>query len=89
MAAEHDLHRAFGWEALDALLSIPGVQTYASQHLERLLDNCRSAYVISGEGPMLTEMELQAGLLDVPDYAALFERCEREVLRPRFAARGI
>lgn len=85
------VHRAFGWEVLEALIALDpqGVPAFASTRIEGLIAAARRAYVVEGAMPRLAPEERGAGLIDLEDYARIFEDCVRDSICPRFAALGI
>lgn len=84
-------HRAFGWDALDALLELDagGVRSRSAAVLPGMLDEVRRAYVEVPAHPPLTGEEREAGLISGDTYAAVATATLREELAPRFARRGI
>ena len=84
-------HRAVGWAARDALLALDpaGVRAVAAARLGRLIGAVRRAYVLDAAAVPLTPDERAAGLLDLDDYARIFEDCLQAVILPRFARQGI
>ena len=85
------VHRAFGWDVLEALtITDPdGVPAFASARIEGLIAAARRAYVVEIAMPPLQAEERAAGLIDLEDYARIFEDCVRDSILPRFAALGI
>lgn len=85
------VHRAFGWDVLEALTTLDptGVPEFASARIEGLIGAARRAYVVEVGMPRLEPEERAAGLIDLEDYARIFEDCVRDSIRPRFAALGI
>ncbi len=87
--ADEAVHRAFGWDALDALIAIdPGVREWAEARLPGLRATF-DGYRAPPDAPPLTEAERACGLLDNAEYGALFARTWAEDVAPRFARRGI
>jgi hypothetical protein len=87
--ADEAAHRAFGWDALDAILGIdPAVAPWLSERLPRLKGTF-AGYAAPPDAPALTEDERACGLLEHAEYAALFARTWAEDVAPRFARRGI
>lgn len=84
-------HRAFGWDALDALIALDpvGVRQRAPTVLPAILDGYLAAYAAEVPHPPLTDDERAVGLLDAASYARIVRRALREDVGPRFAARGI
>jgi hypothetical protein len=85
------VHRAFGWQALDVLLSYdePGVQQRAASALPSLLSWFEQAYASSVGAPPLTAEERACGLISGEEYAAIYRTCLQDQIRPRFRKRGI
>lgn len=87
--ADEAVHRAFGWDALDALLALdPGVRPWSEARLPALLATF-AGYRDPPEAPPLTAAERACGLLDNAAYGELFARTWAEDIAPRFARRGI
>lgn len=83
------VHRALGWELLDALLELePGVRDLAEARLPALLQRF-AAYRDPPGAPPLTDEERACGLLDNAEYDEIFARTFAEDLQPRFARRGV
>lgn len=84
-------HRAFGWDALDALLDIdpPGVRARVTDRLPTALQAFETAYGRAPNGPPLTPAERAAGLLDGASYRAAYGLALVRDIRPRLARRGI
>lgn len=86
------VHRAFGWDALEALLALDpaGVPPFMARRLPEALAGCRRAYVLPhGTQTRLTTEERGAGLIDLDEYESIVEACLRESVLPRFARLGI
>ena len=85
------VHRAFGWEALDALIEIDpdGVRARVEAALPRWLVGFRKAYGEVGGGVPLSEEERAAGLLPAEGYRRIWAETVHNELAPRFARRGI
>ncbi|MES2640649.1 MAG: ferritin-like domain-containing protein [Myxococcota bacterium] len=87
--SDEAVHRAFGWDALDALLALdPGVRGWAEARLPALVASF-DGYRAPPDAPPLTDAERACGLLDNAAYGALFARTWAEDVAPRFARRGI
>lgn len=87
--ADEARHRAFGWEALDALLAMePALGPWLEQGFPVLLASFRG-YREPPEAPPLSAEERACGLLDHGRYAEIVERCLEEEVRPRLRRRGI
>lgn len=87
--ADEAAHRAFGWEALDALIALdPGVPAWVEERLPAFLDSFRG-YSQPPEAPPLEPEERACGLLDNEEYAVLFAQTLAADIVPRFARRGI
>lgn len=83
------VHRAFGWDLLDALITLDsGVPAYAAARLPALTPGF-DGYRDPPDAPPLSAAERACGLLDHTTYATLFARTWEEEIRPRFARRGI
>lgn len=87
--ADEAVHRAFGWEVLDALITIdPAVVGFATMQLPTLLQGFRG-YADPPDAPALTGLERGCGLLDNTEYGRIFAGTLQEELVPRFTRRGI
>lgn len=87
--ADEAAHRAFGWEALDALIALDaGVPAWVEARLPALLASFQG-YQHPPDAPPLTEHERGAGLLENAEYGVLFARTLAEDIGPRFASRGV
>ncbi len=87
--ADEAAHRAFGWDALDALIALdPGVRPWTEARLPALRATF-AAYEAPPDAPPLTDAERACGLLDNAEYGALFARTWAEDIAPRFARRDI
>jgi hypothetical protein len=87
--ADEAIHRAFGWDALDALIAIdPAVRGFAAARLPALRAHF-DGYAEPPDAPPLTDEERRCGLLDNAEYGLLFARAWSEDVLPRFARRGI
>lgn len=84
-------HRAFGWDALDALLAIdgPGVRARVAQRLPGALRAFAIAYGEVPDGPPLTPAERAAGLLGGAAYRDAHDRALADDIGPRLVRRGI
>lgn len=85
------IHRQFGWDALDVLLSLDParVRPRVQASVPALLAAFRDAYAPDGSADPLTDEERSAGLLDLDDYRRCFGETLRDDVVPRFARRGI
>lgn len=85
------VHRAFGWDALDALLALDpdGVRARATARFPTFLESYRRAYHDLPDRPPPTEAERAASLLPIATYRAVFRATVDETILPRLAARGI
>jgi len=85
------VHRAFGWESLDVLLTYdaPGVRQRAAEQVPDMLAWFHHAYASHEGAPPLTEDERTAGMISGTEYAEIYRTCLAEQIRPRFAKRGI
>ena len=86
------VHRAFGWDALDALLELDpeGVPPFMANHLPEALEGCRRAYIVPPDAqPALHPEERAAGLIDLDEYRQIVEVCVQDTILPRFARLGI
>lgn len=87
--SDEAVHRAFGWDALDALIAIdPGVAPFVTDALPTLRASF-DGYAAPPDAPALTDDERACGLLDHASYAALFAAVWTDDIAPRFARRGI
>jgi hypothetical protein len=85
------VHRAFGWDTLDELLERlgePGA-AFARDQVGGWLDWIATSYRVSPDAPALAPGEAQWGLIESPEYARIAQDCVDDVVRPRFAARGL
>ncbi len=86
------VHRAFGWDALDALIAVhgEGVRARVRASLPEVLSAFRAAYAAEGAvGGVWSDAERAAGLLDLAQYRSVFWDTVRGDLRRRFARREI
>ena len=87
--ADEAVHRAFGWDALDALIDLdPAVAPFVSAALPELRATF-AGYAAPPDAPPLSVEERACGLIDHADYAALFAQVWTEDIAVRFARRGI
>jgi hypothetical protein len=87
--ADEAVHRAFGWDALDALLALdPTIAPFVAAALPELRSSF-AGYAAPPDAPQLTTEERGCGLIDHADYAALFAQVWADDIAPRFARRGI
>lgn len=85
------VHRQFGWDALDALLTLDpdGVRARIAAHLpDRLADYQRAYHDLPDASPLAPE-ERSAGLLPHATYRAVFRDTVSGVILPRLRARDI
>lgn len=85
------VHRAFGWQSLDILLTYDadGVRRRAAAKLPALLGWYARAYAGHPASQAITDEERAAGLLSGAEYAEIYRTCVDEQIRPRFHKRGI
>lgn len=87
--ADEAAHRAFGWDALDALLALdPAVAGFVEAELPAMKRSF-GGYAAPPDAPPLDPGERACGLIDHADYARLFAEVWRDDIAPRFARRGI
>lgn len=85
------VHRAFGWDALDALIERDpeAVRQRVSAKLPAWLRSYAQGYgTLRPTVPMEAE-ELAVGLIPIERYVAVFQRCLTDDMAPRFNRRGI
>lgn len=83
------VHRAFGWDALDALLALaPTLREHVTAALTGHLASF-AAYADPPPAPALTEEERACGLLEHAEYAELVHATWTDDIAPRFVRRGI
>jgi hypothetical protein len=84
-------HRAFGWDALDALLDIDpdGVRARIRARLPAWLASFERGYGTPRPSDPLLPEEREAGLLAMEDYVRIWRRAVAEDVMPRFAKRGV
>lgn len=83
------VHRAFGWEALDALLALePALRSRLKEGLSAMVEGF-SGYAAPPEAPPLTPEERACGLLDHWEYGQLYAQTWSKDLAPRFEKRGL
>lgn len=85
------VHRAFGWDALDALLAMDpaGVASRVEAWLPSFVEGYRRAYRDVPATEPLTEDELACGLLSLDDYARIHDETLARVIGPRLVDRGL
>jgi len=85
------VHRAFGWEMLDVLVSIEpqGVRARVQQRLPHWLEAYAQAYAQQPDKAELTDLERAAGMISHSEYARIFHETVSETLVPWFGQRGI
>jgi hypothetical protein len=84
------VHRAFGWDALDALLAIDpvGVRERLTASWPRWIADFRRSYGVAVDGVPLSPDEIAAGLLPSSAYVAIFEETTADI-RGRLQRRDI
>ncbi len=83
------VHRAFGWDALDALLELaPTLREHVTIVLPGHVASF-DGYANPRAAPPLTDEERGCGLLDHAEYAELFQSTWTGDIAPRFVRRGI
>ncbi len=83
------VHRAFGWDALDALLELaPTLREHVGIALPGHLATF-AGYANPPSAPALTDDERACGLLDNAEYAELYHSTWTLDIAPRFARRGM
>ena len=88
---DESIHRAFGWDALDALLRLDadGVRQRVSAQLPDLIAGFERSYAgAPGDGRLL-DSERAAGLISLSEYAQVFWDTLEGDIRRRFETRGI
>ena len=85
------VHRAFGWDTLDALLDADegGVREFVQARLPDHVKRFQRAYAPEVDGVPLTEQERCCGLMDLRDYREVWVQTYEEDVVRRFARRGI
>ena len=85
------IHRAFGWDALDALIEMDpvGVRSRVSSELPALLEGFEQSYAFAPTLDTLSDEERSMGLLSLADYAEVFWVTARGDISKRYGARGI
>ncbi len=85
------VHRAFGWDALDALIEHDpdGVRARITAALPGWLRGFRDGYGTLRPQDPLTEEERAAGLLPIERYVAVHHGCLATEIGPWLARRGI
>ena len=85
------VHRAFGWQALDALLEVdgPGVRSLVESALPATLDHFVRAYGTVTSTEPLSADERAAGLLSAETYRLVFHRAWTKDIRARFHRRAV
>ena len=88
---DESVHRAFGWDALDALIEHDpeGVRGRVASKIPGWRTAFHRAYGDPPQGPPLLPEEEAMGLLPVHEYARIHEVTWQEDLVPRFGRRGI
>ncbi len=89
IVADEAVHRALGWDLLDAFVVIdPGVPAYVTARLPALL-LAFAGYRDPPPAEPLTPAERACGLLDHETYAEIYAHTWRDDLVPRFRRRGV
>jgi hypothetical protein len=88
---DESVHRAFGWDTLDALLRLDenGVRERVSAQLPVMIADFERSYARAPEDSRLLDSERSAGLLSLAEYSQVFRDTIQGDIRRRFAARGI
>lgn len=83
-------HRAFGWEALQALIEAdPGVRPFVAARLPGWIHGFYLAYGAPRPPQPFSDAEQAAGLLPMPDYHRIYAEAMAGDILPRFAVLGI
>lgn len=85
------VHRAFGWQALDALLALDrdGVADRVAAQLPAVTARFHAAYGATPDGPPLTADERAFGLLEPAAYREIFARTVHGDIASRLSRRGL
>lgn len=85
------VHRAFGWQALDALIDLDpgGVRLRVEGRLPGVTARFHQAYGAVPDGPPLTPLERACGLLDSQAYRDIFRETLRGDITERLHRRGL
>ena len=85
------VHRAFGWQVLDALLELDadGVRARVLATVPGYLSAFRRGYAFAPEHDDLSATELTMGLIPLATYATVHDRAVEQDILPRFAQRGM
>ena len=85
------VHRAFGWDALDALLELDeaAVRARVTAQLPSAIQSYGQAYASPITAPPLTDRELAAGLMEPETYAQVFHHTLQHDISQRLARRNI
>ena len=85
------IHRAFGWEVLDALLAIDpqGVRGRVAAQLPDMLAGFERSYAATSEPCGLTDAERAMGLLPLRTYHEIFWSTVQGDIQRRFVAREL
>lgn len=85
------VHRAFGWQTLDALLELDpaGVRARVSAQLPDVTARFSAAYGAVPDGPPLTDAERAAGLIEPRTYRGIFAATLRGDIADRLARRDL
>lgn len=85
------IHRAFGWQALDELLSVDpnGVRAFLQAHLPGAYRSFRAAYGAVPDAPPLSPEEVAVGLLAPATYRHIFATTWTDDIQARFHRREV
>ena len=85
------VHRAFGWDVLDALLEreVPGLRSFIEGILPEYVSNFRVAYASKAKSIPLQPEERAVGLIELEDYRQVWIKTYDLDVKKRFAKRGI
>ena len=85
------IHRAFGWDTLDALLELdePAVRDRVVAQLPSAVRAYRLAYATEVSAPPLSAEERAAGLMEPATYAEVFHHTLQNDIAQRLARRNI
>lgn len=83
------VHRAFGWDLLDELLEVTGAPgaDWLRPQVPGFVERILAAY--AADDDTCTPEERRFGLMPPRRYEEITRRCVREVILPRFRARGL
>ena len=85
------VHRAFGWQALDALLEVDGdgVRALLQSAMPATLRHFHTAYGLAPQGTPLTPDEVAVGLLSHDTYRSVFQSTWQDDICERFHRRAV